>query len=236
MSEEGKKVTKHENSPRWETELWSYVSSGDGLTCPIHSLCQRRFSGVYCWSDNSDYIAKLIDDKHFCATKYDSVPSSSENGRLFQLVERLAQKYLQMGGIREPVVPAELVSLSDRQHPIEVRLVPLKNHHGAIWYLKGTWIIQLNENETPYRRRLVLFHEAFHILAHRKSTPVFKKKEYGAGSFNELLADYFAASIMIPREWAKEKWKGVEDLDRMVKIFRVPKALMWLRLREIGLI
>ena len=236
MSAEDRKAIKQDNSSRWETELWSYVSSGDGVTCPIYSSCHRRLGGGYCGSDHLDYIAKLIDDTQFCATKYDSVLSGWENGRLFQLVERLSQKYLQMGEVRGPPVPAELVSLSDTQHPIEVRLVPLKNHHGAIWYLKDTWVIQLNENEKPCRRRLALFHEAFHILAHRKSIPVFKKNEYGAGSFNELLADYFAASIMIPREWAKEKWIEVKDLDKMVKIFHVPKVLIWLRLREIGLI
>jgi len=40
----------------------------------------------------------------------------------------------------------------------------------------------------------------------------------------------------MPREWVKEKWTEVKDLGRMTQIFDVPKALMWLRLREIGLI
>lgn len=64
---------------------------------------------------------------------------------------------------------------------------------------------------------------------------MFRKRDYGVGSFNELLADYFAGAILMPREWVKEKWAEVEDMDRMAKIFDVPKALMWLRLREMGL-
>ena len=240
MSEEDRKLInreKRENSTSWEAELWYYISSGNGLTCPIYSSCHRRLGGDYCGSDNIENIAKLIDDTHFSATKYESIlRSGGDNSRLSQLMERLAHKYLDMGEVRGPPVPAEIVALSDTQHPIEIRLIPLKNHHGAIWYLNETWVMQLNVNESPFRRRLTLFHEAFHILAHRKCTPVFKKKEYGVGSFNELLADDFAASIMIPREWAKEKWAKVQNLDKMVKIFCVPKAVMWLRLREIGLI
>jgi Zn-dependent peptidase ImmA (M78 family) len=115
--------------------------------------------------------------------------------------------------------------------------VPLKIYHGAIWYLKGGWIIQLNENDTLARRRFVLFHEAFHILAHHRApTVVFKKRECREGSFNELLADHFAGSILMPREWVEKKWAVGEDLDGMAKIFDVPRSLTWLRLREIGLV
>jgi len=162
---------------------------------------------------------------------------SGECGEVFQLVERLAQKYLQRAGVHCPPVPTELIYLVDEQHPVEVRLVPLKIYHGAIWYLKGGWIIQLNRNNPPIRRRFALFHEAFHILAHHGApTVVFKKRECGGGSFNELLADHFAGSILMPREWVGEKWAVGEDLDGMAKIFDVPRSLMWLRLREIGLV
>jgi len=40
----------------------------------------------------------------------------------------------------------------------------------------------------------------------------------------------------MPTEWVMEKWVEVKDLGRMVEIFDVTKPLMWLRLRELGLI
>jgi len=236
LSVEGKKGTKQRKIPKWEDELWSYVSSGDGVFCPMYSYCQRRLSGGWCRSDNLDYIARLLDDRRFDANKYGSVGSGGECGRVFQLVERQAQKYLKIARVQCPPVPIKLIALADERRSIEVRLVPLKSCHGAIWGLRGRWVIQLNVNDTPARRRFALFHEGFHIIAHRKGTPVFKKSEYGAGSFNELLADYFAGAMLLPREWVKEKWAEVGDVDRMAKIFDVPKALMWIRLREIGLI
>jgi len=75
--------------------------------------------------------------------------------------------------------------------------VPLKAHHGAIWY---------------------------------------RKRGTTQGSFNELLADYFAACILMPREWVKRKWAEVENLDRMAEIFDVPKPAMCIRLRQLGLV
>ena len=237
MSVEGKKGTIQEKIPKWEVELWDYLSSGDGVRCPMYDRCRDRLSGGWCPSDNLNYIARLLDDKQFAIRKYDFMGESRECSGIFQLVERLAQKYLRIAGVYCPPVPIELIHLVDEQHPVEVRLVPLKIYHGAIWHLKGRWIIQLNRNDTLARRRFVLFHEAFHILAHRRTTTVvFKKRECGEGSFNELLADYFASSILMPREWARKKWAVGEDLDSMAKIFDVPKPLMWLRLREMGLV
>ncbi len=237
MSVKGKKGTKERKVPEWESELWDYLSSGEGGRCPIYSHCQNRLSGGWCPSDNLGYIGQLLDDKQFAIRKYDFMGESRECSGIFQLVERLAQKYLRIAGVYCPPVPTEIISLADEQHPIEVRLMPLKIHHGAIWYLKGSWIIQLNEKDSSSRRRFSLFHEAFHILAHRRATtPVFKKSGCGVGSFNELLADYFAGYILMPRGWVSKKWAVGEDLDGMAKIFDVPKPLMWLRLREMGLV
>jgi len=236
LSVEGKKGIIQGKIPKWEIELWSYVCSGDGVICPIYFHCEKRLSGGWCPSDNVDCIARLIDERRFDAGKYDFVEKSGKCGRIFQLVERLAQKYLKIAGIYKPPALSKIVSLVDERHPIEVRLVPLKIHHGAIWYLNDIWIIQLNENDTPTRRRFSLFHEGFHILAHCRGSPVFKKSEYAVGSFNELLADYFAGAVMMPRKWVKEKWAETKDLGRMAKIFDVPKAVMWVKLREMGLI
>jgi len=236
LSVEDKKGIKQGKIPKWEVELWSYISGGDGISCPACNYCQWRLSGGWCRSDNLDYIAQLLDDRQFSATKYDLVCKGGKCGRIFQLVERQAQKHLKIAMVQCPPVPIKLVSLADERRSIEVRLVPLKIHHGAIWGLKGKWVIQLNINDTPAGRRFALFHEAFHIIAHSKATPVFKKREYGAGSFNELLADYFAGAILMPREWVKDKWAEVGDVGMMAQIFDVPKALMWFRLREIGLI
>ena len=44
---------------------------------------------------------------------------------------------------------------------------------------------------------------------------MFRKRGTKEGSFNELLADYFATCILMPKEWVTEKWVEVKDLDRV---------------------
>jgi len=222
------------NTPRWESELWSYVSSGDGMRCPLYSCCQVRQKGGWCPDDYKERLNHLLDNERFNLSNYDFIKCGT-CGRMFKLVEMLAQRYLKGGRFGCPPVPTELLSLADKQHTIEARLLPLKVYHGAIWRLREGWVIQVKDDISA-SKRFTLFHEAFHILAHCGTTPVFRKRGTTQGSFNELLADHFATCILMPREWVKEKWAEVEDLGRMAEIFDAPKSAMCIRLKYLGLI
>ena len=230
MAEENGKV------PKWEEELWEYLSSGDGTQCPDYYNCQDRLEGSWCISDNVEVLERLLEARRFDSDKYEFIRCGEKHGRVFELVERLAESFLERVGAQYPPVPSAFTLLADEDTPIEIRLVPLKRYHGAIWYLNDGWVIQVNANDSPARRRLSIYHEVFHMLAHRKTTPVFRHRGCEGGSFNEMLADYFACCILMPRKWVKATWGQVWDLGRMTKIFCVEKPVMWLRLREMGLI
>jgi Zn-dependent peptidase ImmA (M78 family) len=224
-----------ERLSKWEHELWNYVSSGDGDTCPIYNFCQARLGGSWCASDQKDHLDHIVDTILFGSSQYDFL-EGIRPGRIFELVEMLAQKYLKMGKVTSPPVPDTLVELADLERDVEIRLVPLEAYHGALWLHDDTWIIQLNKNDTMARRRLTLFHESFHILAHCKATPVFRKINSDKGSFNELLAENFAHHILMPTQWVQEKWAEFEDPGILAKIFDVPETAMVLRLRSLRLI
>jgi hypothetical protein len=160
-----------------------------------------------------------------------------QSGRIFELVRRLAIKYQIEAGIDRLPVPSDLVTRADDNLPIEVRKVPLKAHHGTVWRLNDCWVVQLNSNDTAARQRFTLYHEIFHILAHCKATPVFRKASgIQGGSFNELLADHFAAIILMPDKLVKEKWNEVKDIGQMATIFNVPKTIVWFALKHLELI
>jgi hypothetical protein len=244
LSGEGKKGTAVEKIPRWEAELWSYLSKGDGTHCPIYESCHLRLQGEWCLSEHEEYFQLMndfLDDEVPDLTDPASIEFEFRGcrhvGRIFSLVRRLAVRYQTEAGMDRLPVPADLILHGGDGRPIEVRELPFKAHHGAIWRLNDCWVIQLNSNDTPARKRFTLYHEIFHILAHCKATPVFKKTSSSPeGSFNELLADHFAAILLMPEKPVKEIWAEVKDINQMATIFDVPKPLVWFALKHLSLV
>lgn len=220
---------------KWESELWHFVSQGNGMHCPIKDRCDVYRNGSWCASDHPEKIVQLIDRKRVRPSNY-TFMENCKCGEIFYLVARLADTYLKLGKVSYPPVPSELISVFDRHNKIEVHELPLKTCHGGIWHIEDRWIIQLRKEDTSAMKRFVLFHEAFHMLAHHKAEPVFKKRGVLQGSFNELLADYFATSILLPNEWVIRKWTEVHDLDRVAKTFHAPRPLTYLRLKRLGFV
>ena len=163
-----------------------------------------------------------------------------ESGRIFKLVRELAIMYREKAGIDRVPVPTDLITYGTDGLPIEVRKLPLKAHHGAIWRLNDCWMVQLNSNDTAARQRFTLYHEIFHILAHCKATeaaPVFRKASGpDRGFFNELLADHFATAILTPAKLVKQMWGEIKDISQIAARLQVPKQLVWFVLKHQGLI
>ncbi|MBM3142850.1 MAG: ImmA/IrrE family metallo-endopeptidase [Chloroflexi bacterium] len=219
---------------RSEDKLWAYVGAGDGMYCPLRTDCDFRKSGGWCADDNLEFVSirysLLVTPGDYEFIRF------SGHCKMFKLVECLAQSYLQIGGISCPPVSTSLAMLADELDSIEVRLVPLKMNHGGLWRLEGKWVVQLNSNDNPTRRRYTLFHEVFHILAHLRTTPVFSKVGCEGGSFNESLADYFAACVLAPPHWVKKEWTKFKDIAQMAAHFDVPYVVMFVMLKRMGLI
>ena len=220
---------------KWEPELWSLITSGDGEQCPLYEQCREKPACGYCLSEHRENLCRLLDTGNFNPEDYQFLDQVERAG-IFPLIEKLAHKCLKMGNVSSPPVPDELIKLCTMGQPLEVRELPLKLYHGAIWHLKDRWIIYLNADSTFGRKRFTLFHEAFHIIAHDKATPVFRTRGCERGAFNELLAECFAICILMPADWVREWWAEVRDIDRMAEIFDVPRAGMWIKLKLLRLI
>jgi hypothetical protein len=228
----------------WEDELWSYISTGDGDKCPIGSVCQLTGSDVGCFNHEKqsslDKKAIFIDREEIDSTENEVgdvvIPICLKVGRIFQLVTNLAEKY--RNGWREGSlpVPDDLITQANDNLPIEVRYIPLKTLHGAVWKTENSWVVQINKCETPARQRFTLYHEIFHILAHCETTPVFKNPGSTRGKFNEVLADHFSAQILLPSECVVAKWQELKDIRRMAVLFSVPQPVMYFFLHTHNLI
>ncbi len=227
-----------EELSKWEQQLWDLVCKGDGSNCPLYDRCTYRKQGQWCVAEHIPEVTRLLDvDPEFDLDSIILNDSREQRpGTPFYLVNKLANRFLKIQGVQSPPVPGNLAGFCDRKRPIEIREVPLKFYHGAIWYLSDRWVIHLNSNDQPEIKRHTLFHEAFHIMAHCNGNPVFKKTQPDGSNFNEAMADYFAMCVMMPRKWVIERWPECEDVPRMAKIFDVPLPYMGLRLKWLNLI
>lgn len=150
-------------------------------------------------------------------------------------VEKIAKDYLIKGQIHKAPVPSEAIKLFGQEHGIELRFVPLKVYHGVAWLLGNDWVIQVNSDEPQGVQRHTVFHEAFHIIC-RNASPAFKKVDIGSTQpFKELIADHFAACFLMPKEWVKEQWLALRDIQKMADLFDVSLTAMTMRLKQLGL-
>jgi Zn-dependent peptidase ImmA (M78 family) len=233
-----------EKDNNWEDELWSYLSNGNGEKCPLGNVCQLTGSNSGCFNrENQSNLEKkaIFIDREDIKPSVNGVrdfiiPVCLRVGRIFQLVTNLAEKYRH--GWREGSlpVPDNLITVANDSLPIEVRYITLKALHGAVWKTSNSWVVQINKGDTSARQRFTLYHEMFHILAHCATTPVFKNIGSTRGRFNEILADHFAAQILIPNECVAAKWQEEQDIRRMAVLFDVPEPVMYFYLHTNNLI
>lgn len=220
-------------APKPERVLPSLVELSSGRECPHKEECPCR-SGAWC--SNAISIASPRSCNHLIL-RLEGCPELRYDYTCRPLVEieALASEYLRRGNVHEPPVPVELISLSDPSQPVEIRSLSLKEHHGCTWFLGDEWVIYLNANDPPSVSRYTVFHEAFHIILH-SSGVAFTRRSDSGWAFKEMAADYFAASVLMPKEWVYKLWPNVESVKRMAIIFDVPESVMSSWLKRLGLV
>ncbi len=222
-----------------ESRLWHYLRLGSGMHCPLYSSCLERLGDSWCPEDGIKLNQRLID---YDENSYENCVCAEGKAScsILKMVEMLANQFINKGEVHCPPVPVELVSLADEQHPIEIRSLPLKAYHGAVWGLGDKWIIQLKQSDTSSSKRFTTFHEVFHIISHRKTHGGKGLFAMGSpargGVFSDVLADYFAACILMPRKWITERWMETHDFEKIARTFDVPISSLRARVRLIGLV
>lgn len=207
------------------------------MRCPLYEHCGRRLRGDWCSYDNRDNLGRLLDEDQHDFSRYEFIKNIGSGSRVFQNVEMLAEKFLERGGVHHPPVPIGLAWLADEEQHVEIRNLPLVNCHGALWRLMGGWLINLRGMDSLEQRRFTIFHEVFHILAHCKAGVTFRRSHPDVTShYYELLADYFALSILLPSNWIENQWVKRGNLDELAKLFVVPKSALYIRMKLMGLL
>jgi Zn-dependent peptidase ImmA (M78 family) len=157
----------------------------------------------------------------------------------YAVAERQATKLLDLLDIHEaPVDVARLASLPR----IDVQVEPrhrMPTLAGFSHWDRGRWLIVINRNNSPGRRRFTLAHEFKHVLDHANWQTTYAN--LGGGSLKlrsqrvEQLCDYFAACLLMPRPWVKDAWaSGMQDVESLAAQFNVSRDAMRIRLTYLG--
>jgi Zn-dependent peptidase ImmA (M78 family) len=98
-------------------------------------------------------------------------------------------------------------------------------------------------NKDPYTRAaFTIAHELGHFLLHAdKDDEIFFRLDADLiepikQDKEETEANWFAASLLMPRELVYQYWDILHDEDRMAKLFGVSKSAMYWRLKNLALI
>lgn len=155
------------------------------------------------------------------------------------VAERQAMKLLELLSQHEPSVNVGLIAELPR---VEVKVQP-NLHVGGIsgfsQWSRGRWLVVVNRDDSPTRRRFTLSHEFKHVLDHPFVSVIYSElgeNDADRDRRTEQICDYFAGCLLMPRNWIKRAWaNGVQDQAALAAMFDVSEMAMAVRLRQIGL-
>ncbi|SRR6266498_401521 len=153
------------------------------------------------------------------------------------IAERQAAKLLQLVGITEAPVDVSLIAELPRMEVIVRANRDMGGLSGLSEWHKGRWLIAVNRDDSPTRRRFTLAHEFKHVLDNPFIRVLYADR-YGRADEQraEDICDYFAACLLMPRPWVKYAWTQLtQDQIRLAAYFRISPAAMARRLADLGL-
>jgi predicted transcriptional regulator len=159
----------------------------------------------------------------------------------YMLAERQATELLRLLGVRQVPVPVGRINELPR---VEIQVEPRhrmldKSGFSHRWE-NGRWLIVVNRNDVPGRRRFTLAHEFKHVLDHSVASVAYARLGRGDDRRRdrqvEQICDHFAACLLMPRPVVKRAWaSGIQDIEALAGLFRVSAAAMEVRLDYLGL-
>jgi Zn-dependent peptidase ImmA (M78 family) len=143
-----------------------------------------------------------------------------------RVAERQASKLLRLRDALEAPMPEEVITHLVR---IRVNRADLGSLSGVSHWDGACWQIAVNSHHALVRQRFTIGHEFFHVL----DAPY---KRVARADHAEEVADYFAASLLMPKRLVKRLWaSGLQDTRLLARHFKVSVSAMRWRLDELHL-
>ncbi len=151
------------------------------------------------------------------------------------LAERQAHRLLAAQEVDEPATPEQAIESLPR---IEVRYVRAKHFAATARWAGQRWLLLVNKNDSWVRQRFSMAHELKHIIDHPDREVLYSNARFGSSYLQaERAADYFAASLLMPKAWVKHWFygEGIRDPRVLARKFQVSTVAMRIRIDQLGL-
>ncbi len=152
-----------------------------------------------------------------------------------RIAELQANRLLEHFSIDTAAVPDEIVSELPRIRIEREHSLPVS---GSAHWNGRYWVITLSADEHRRRQRFSLMHEFKHVLDHTTKDFLYQDRSTSSAHEQaERVADYFAASLLMPKRVVKRLWfEGPQNIERIAEKLRVSPAAVRYRLDQLGLI
>jgi Zn-dependent peptidase ImmA (M78 family) len=155
------------------------------------------------------------------------------------IAELQATKLLDLLDVRQPAV--DIAKIGDLPK-IDIRLEPrhrMPTLAGFSQWADGRWLIVINRDSVPGRRRFTLAHEFKHVIDHHAARVAYRNLGHGNRHRHdqqiEFICNHFAACVLMPRVWVKRAWaSGLQDEEALAGLFNVSIEAMHTRLVYLG--
>lgn len=138
-------------------------------------------------------------------------------------------------------VPLDVAAVAEK-FGIRIEYVSLKDDLSGIFYKdeeNNCWVLHVNEEHHPNRRRYTIAHELGHFCLHRHLKQVFEDKIFfrgGESSKMEWQANDFASAILMPEEeFRGEVRSGKRKVEELAKVFQVSTLALRIRAKNLGM-
>lgn len=100
--------------------------------------------------------------------------------------------------------------------------------------------IYLAVDESPIRQAFTVAHELGHLILHKKKQDIFFRHQVkdfdGDSKENEKEANWFAASLLMPKEMITKAWEKYKSIELIAQYFGVSKQAAYWRLKNLELL
>ena len=148
------------------------------------------------------------------------------------MAERQAERLLAVHTINSPPVPTRILRGFANVRVDYFRGIPVS---GSTHWTGHDWVIVLSADEPTVRQRFSLAHELHHILMHPFRTLVFAPGETRLRPLREVVANHFAACILMPRRFVERAVEQTTDVTILASLFEVSTVAMRRRLTDLDL-